>query len=401
MVRRDVVLSNWCNIMIKAEFRVIDNSDLIDESEVMLEVENRYFVLKRDTANFLLKALTLVDHHDELKELCEKHDTSIETTIDTLKKTALLKEQQDNSKVNVRGFILRTDILSVKFVESLAKKFYILLHPALFASCVIALILTVIVTLNDIRYYFNFGFIDQANIWGKAFTIYLASILWHEIGHASASWRYARKCGKIGFGVYYVFPVFYADVSVSWIMKRKHRVITALSGVYFQLVSLVLILNYGHYMNDPSYFLASFFIIMSIFWTLNPVFKFDGYWALLDFIGDKDLRKTAASNIINERKTTRKFIGSLIYSALSLLYLFLMVVISIKFIEGIIFKFIKWQQNNFRINIQTVLEKTTTYDALQFIIHLIILLGSIELARRCFDIATQIWKNKYGQATSR
>lgn len=380
--------------MIKAEFRVIENSDLIDKSEIMLEVENRFFVLKRDAAIFLLEALAIVDKHNELKNLCDKYETSVESTLEHLKKITLLRDYDYEAKKNVRGFIFRFDILNIKVVEYIAKIFSRLLNPFVFITTILVLAITVYLTFNDLKYYALFGFINQKEIWWNAFSVYLASIFFHEIGHASASWRYAKKCGKIGFGIYYIFPVFYADVTSSWGMERKNRVVTALSGVYFQVIYLIFTLNYGFLMNDPSLYLASFLILMSIIWTLNPVFKFDGYWALLDFIGDKDLRKTAAKNVINEKKLSRKFLGSLIYIALSILYLAFMLLITMNFFQGIISKLNDWQETHFSINLRFIFESTNYYDVFQFFIHLIILLGSLELARRCIEIAKQFWNRE-------
>lgn len=38
-------------------------------------------------------------------------------------------------------------------------------------------------------------------------------VLWHELGHVSALAKFGKDAKEIGFGVYFVFPVLYTDVS--------------------------------------------------------------------------------------------------------------------------------------------------------------------------------------------
>ncbi len=113
--------------------------------------------------------------------------------------------------------------------------------------------------------------------------------LFHEFGHTSACTRFGGKCGAIGFGIYWVYPVFFADVTGAWKLPRMQRAIVDLGGIYFQClcVSLLIIWNYL----KPSYAvsMAIFISNASLLPNLYPFLKMDGYWFLSDITGIPNL----------------------------------------------------------------------------------------------------------------
>jgi putative peptide zinc metalloprotease protein len=120
-------------------------------------------------------------------------------------------------------------------------------------------------------------------IW--AFLCCVGSILWHELGHATACRRFCAPVGPIGFGLYFIFPAFYTDVSRVWQLTRKQRVVVDLGGIYFQ--SMALILLYALYLMTSSQIclFAVALVIGSILFSLNPFLRFDGYWMINDLLG--------------------------------------------------------------------------------------------------------------------
>lgn len=119
----------------------------------------------------------------------------------------------------------------------------------------------------------------------------LFSSLWHELGHAAACKYYGIRHGGIGFGLYLNIPVLYTDVTEVWQLKRGQRCVVNLAGVYFQsyfLLGLLILFFLTH--NDILRYLIltmNFGFLM----TLNPFFKFDGYWMASDLLGVPNLRK--------------------------------------------------------------------------------------------------------------
>ncbi len=149
--------------------------------------------------------------------------------------------------------------------------------------------------------------------------IYFASIIFllilHEIGHATASTAMGVKPGKIGFGIYFIFPAFYTDLSNAWGVSRKKRIIINLGGIYFQLILnalflALLVLNLKN--TDVVTFLRrciSFNIGISLY-NLNPFFRFDGYWIYSDWFDVPNLRQQSNELTYNWIKRIKRFLFS-------------------------------------------------------------------------------------------
>jgi len=119
----------------------------------------------------------------------------------------------------------------------------------------------------------------------------IASVLSHEIGHASACRRFGEAYGDIGFGIYLIFPVFYADVTRIWKLSRWQRVIVDLGGMYFQLLTGVFYYLIYRLSGNWLWLLASVQIDILILLSFNPIAKFDGYWLVSDLLGIPNLHR--------------------------------------------------------------------------------------------------------------
>jgi len=135
----------------------------------------------------------------------------------------------------------------------------------------------------------NPGWLDVYTIIG-VFLLFVASSCFHELGHASACRHYGVSHGGVGLGLYLSFPVFYTDVTETWRLKRRQRLVVNTAGVYFQLLFLSPIILV--YLFTGSQILKYFIYTVNINFliTLNPFFKFDGYWIVSDLLGVPNLR---------------------------------------------------------------------------------------------------------------
>lgn len=134
----------------------------------------------------------------------------------------------------------------------------------------------------------------------------LGSSFFHELGHASACKYFGVRHGGIGFGLYLNFPVLYTDVTEVWKLDRKQRCVVNLAGVYFQSYWLIiLLLAFFLTGNDIVRYLI---LIMNLGFvmTLNPFFKFDGYWIASDLLGVPNLRQRSLELIGYVWKKMRK-----------------------------------------------------------------------------------------------
>lgn len=129
--------------------------------------------------------------------------------------------------------------------------------------------------------------------------LYMLSGLIHELGHTAACRHFKCPHGGIGFGLYFVFPAWYADVTQAWRLPGRQRAVVDLGGVYFQAIFLIVVDAWALASGDPLAYKLAFIITFTMLFTLNPVFKFDGYWLLSDLSGLHNLhqqvrRSTAA-----------------------------------------------------------------------------------------------------------
>jgi len=122
-------------------------------------------------------------------------------------------------------------------------------------------------------------------------TLMLLSYFIHELGHISACRRYNCPHGEIGMGIYLIFPVFYADVSKAWRLSGKQRAVVDLGGLYFQAILLIIIDLHAYIYSSDLAYLLSWTITFTMLHTLNPFFKFDGYWLLSDLSGITNLHE--------------------------------------------------------------------------------------------------------------
>jgi putative peptide zinc metalloprotease protein len=132
---------------------------------------------------------------------------------------------------------------------------------------------------------------NAGSLWGLL--LCLLSILCHEFGHAAAVSKFGGSPGKIGFGLYLLLPSFYADVSEVWRFRRKQRMIVDLGGVYFQELAFGAFAVLGYFTSAPQYSLACHFIDLMVLLNLNPIFQFDGYWFLVDYLALPNLYRLA------------------------------------------------------------------------------------------------------------
>jgi putative peptide zinc metalloprotease protein len=123
---------------------------------------------------------------------------------------------------------------------------------------------------------------------GLAFLVTV--VLIHEFGHAAAQVRYGLNTGMIGFQLYHYIPAFYADVSNSWKLKPRQRMVVDIGGIYFQSIAasvLCLIYLKTEFVPMLATVMASDMLCIV---SLNPFLRFDGYWLLTDALAVPNLR---------------------------------------------------------------------------------------------------------------
>lgn len=110
----------------------------------------------------------------------------------------------------------------------------------------------------------------------------------HELGHAAALRYGGGRVRGIGAGWYFVYPVFYTDVTDAYRLGRWGRVRTDLGGFYFHLLyTLGLIVAY-QWSGSGVLLLAAVAVNLEVLRQSLPFLRLDGYWTLTDLAGVPD-----------------------------------------------------------------------------------------------------------------
>ncbi|MEZ8187008.1 hypothetical protein ACED29_14425 [Shewanella sp. 5S214] len=150
--------------------------------------------------------------------------------------------------------------------------------------------------ITQLIFYFYYLKIDSSVFYltssEQIMTIALVGIglLCHEFGHAVAAYKSGCRKVEIGVGWYVIFFVFYAELSESWRLKRKERLLIDFGGIYFQLIFTALLIAIVFKNDSPIILNAILMLNISFLWNLNPFFRMDGYWIVSDLLSVENLR---------------------------------------------------------------------------------------------------------------
>lgn len=194
-------------------------------------------------------------------------------------------------KETKRSFLYEKELFGANAIDRFSDRFSFLFHE------VYMFIIFALALVGDIYFFWHtpdlFLFNNKVNVYLVIglFAFMLASSFFHELGHASACKYFGVRHGGVGFGLYLTFPVLYTDVTEIWKLNRRQRCVVNWAGVYFQSYGLILLLVAFFVTGDD--ILRYLILIMNLgfLMTLNPFFKFDGYWIASDLLGVPNLRQ--------------------------------------------------------------------------------------------------------------
>jgi putative peptide zinc metalloprotease protein len=117
----------------------------------------------------------------------------------------------------------------------------------------------------------------------------LVSAVFHECGHAAGCRYGGARPGKIGVGIYLVWPAFFTNVTDSYRLSRTGRLRTDLGGLYFNVVFMLALAGLYAATSSEVLLLVIAFTHLEMLEQLMPFVRFDGYFILSDLIGVPDL----------------------------------------------------------------------------------------------------------------
>ena len=119
----------------------------------------------------------------------------------------------------------------------------------------------------------------------------------HELGHGLTCRRFGGECHELGFLFMFFNPCMYANVNDAWLFENKqHRLYVTFAGCFIEfLVGSIAVYIWILTQKSAMINLLAFKVIIvcffsAIFMNFNPLMKFDGYFALSDYLEMPNLR---------------------------------------------------------------------------------------------------------------
>ena len=125
----------------------------------------------------------------------------------------------------------------------------------------------------------------------------------HELGHAFALKRYGAIVPEIGIIFVFLTPCAYVDANGSWTFRSKwQRIVVALGGMYVEtMIAFVFALIWAGTPPGLLHSVAQSVVVLATVTTvlvnINPLIKFDGYFAFSDLVGIYNLQERARENL--------------------------------------------------------------------------------------------------------
>jgi putative peptide zinc metalloprotease protein len=121
------------------------------------------------------------------------------------------------------------------------------------------------------------------------FGLAILSATFHELGHATACRYGGARPGRIGVGIYIVWPVFYSDVTDAYRLSKAGRLRVDLGGVYFNVIFVLATAGAYFVTKSEPLLFAVFIQQLGMLYQFMPFVRLDGYYVVSDLTGVPDL----------------------------------------------------------------------------------------------------------------
>ena len=134
------------------------------------------------------------------------------------------------------------------------------------------------------------------------FLCYLLLSLFHELGHASVARVYGIRANSVGIGLIALLPIMFSEITDAWRLQRRARLHISAGGVLFEATlgvaaALAWCLLDDGPLRSLTFYLFTTSLVTTLLINANPLMKFDGYYLLSDFFGEKNLQQTATNTL--------------------------------------------------------------------------------------------------------
>jgi putative peptide zinc metalloprotease protein len=247
---------------------------------------------------------------DEVLDFIEGTDPNVWERSLAEKNLAILEKIRDERKKRVD----RSSLLYIYFPAFDPDKFLERIHPYLkwmftrefVIVCVILFALTGLIVASDFariradtREFYNFINKSAYDIW-VFWVLLLFVTAVHETGHGLTCKNFGGEVHQMGFMLLFFTPSFYTDCTDMHLFDRtSKRLWTIFAGIWIELVVCALA-TFVWYLSPPGSFIGDLGYktllltgVSGVLINLNPLMKFDGYFALSQWLEIDNMREQA------------------------------------------------------------------------------------------------------------
>ena len=132
--------------------------------------------------------------------------------------------------------------------------------------------------------------------------VFVSVKILHEAGHAVTARYFGAECSECGVMLMVFTPVLYTNVSDSWLLPRRQRMLVTAAGILTELfiASVCTLLWWNAQPGFTKSLLLNTMVICSVNTLLfngNPLLRFDGYFLLADRVGIPNLSSRASASV--------------------------------------------------------------------------------------------------------
>jgi len=255
--------------------------------------------------SLLYAALEAVDGRRDLKQIAEAVGASAQREVSEDNARVLVEQkltrcglvvgpdgkEPEVAKVDsLLALRLRFTVFGENLTNRLTAPFAVLLTPVVMIPAVVAFF-AVVFWLLTVR---GLGGGTRQLLYspGLLLLILAATALsagFHEFGHAAALKYSGGKPGRIGGGLYLVWPAFFTDVTDAYRLDRRGRLRTDVGGLYFNILFTLATVAVWKLTGAEAVLVLVPLQLVQMTHQLLPVVRLDGYYILSDLCGVPDL----------------------------------------------------------------------------------------------------------------
>ncbi len=268
----------------------------------------------------------LVELFNATSQKYEYDDESAEELYKSLKDNKLLKRSQHEENIALierlkdekRSKFLQAkgSMLLMRFhlvnpntqFDYWIEKVRFLWHPLVVKGCLLFMLSALVLTLaqlsrfvadfEQVFFTMNENWLNFLGVWIVALVV----IALHECGHGLTCKHFGGDIDDMGFLLLVMQPCLYCNVNDAWLFENKrHKIYVALAGIYTELLLAAfsayiwLIADVNSILGTIAFVIMTMCTAQSLFFNLNPLVKFDGYYILSDAMEMPNLKQNSTT----------------------------------------------------------------------------------------------------------